>query len=77
MTNNELLQGRSINESHDLRDGDYVLHVTGNEGDVEVWLNRLVIFNGIAIGGGESRAGAVRDAIATLEQPLRVLKERG
>lgn len=67
----------TTNEHHEVTSGGYGLHVTGEDGDVEVWLNAGVDFNGLAIGGGESRAEAVRDAIETLERALRVLRERG
>lgn len=51
------------------------LHVTGEPDDVEVWLNTEVSdFDGICIGGGESRRAAVGDAIETLEQALAVLR---
>lgn len=54
------------------------LHVTGGGADdVEVWLNTEVAdFDGICIGGGESRRVAVADAIETLERALGILKEQ-
>ena len=53
------------------------LHIVGEQGDVEVWLNTKVAdFDGIAIGGGETRGEAVRDAIETLGKALKTLKEK-
>lgn len=53
-----------------------VLHITGGRlDDVEVWLNTTGgNFDGLAIGGGESRRAAVADAITTLEQALARLR---
>lgn len=65
----------SISEGQDDVDG-YRLHVTGTINDVEVWLNSGMNFNGIAIGGGESRRAAVEDAVRTLEGALGILKEQ-
>lgn len=67
-----------VNEHHEVgeRGCGVVLHVTGGRlDDVEVWLNTTGgDFDGLAIGGGESRAQALRDAIETLERALKVLK---
>lgn len=53
------------------------LHVVGGTDDVEVWLNTEVMdFDGICIGGGESRRAAVADAIETMERALGILKEQ-
>lgn len=54
------------------------LHVIGSTDDVEVWLNTEVAdFDGICIGGGESRKQAIADAITTLEQALAELRRLG
>lgn len=65
-----------INEHYDVTSGGYFLHVTGESNDVEVWFNMSMEYDGIAIGGGETRAEAVADAIETLERALGVLRER-
>lgn len=63
-----------INEHYDI-DGNE-LHITGQHGDIEVWLNTEVAdFDGVCIGGGESRQEAVTDGIAILERALKALKE--
>lgn len=64
-----------INETYDEDLGGYSLHVTGGPDDIEVWLNISIDFDGIAIGGGQSRKQAVMDAIDTLERAVKVLKE--
>lgn len=64
-----------VNEHYDVNDRD--LHVIGESGDVEVWLNmKTADFEGVSIGGGESRRAAVADAIETLERALGILKEQ-
>lgn len=63
-----------INERHNVN--GYDLHVTGEDDDVEIWLNTEVAdFDGLCIGGGESRQKAVEEAIRTLEGVLGVLRE--
>lgn len=65
-----------INEH--LKIDDYDLHITGTWNDVEVWLNTPVAdFDGLCIGGGQSKRLAVAEAIRTLERALQVLRERG
>lgn len=64
-----------VNEHYKVADRE--LHIAGESDDVEVWLNTLVEdFDGICVGGGESRVEAVTDAIETLEGALRILRER-
>lgn len=62
-----------INEHYRV-DDTYEFHVEGKANDVHVWINIGTDYNGIAIGGGASRAEAVRDAVETLERALSVLK---
>lgn len=64
-----------INEHYELGETGYNLHVMGRDDGIAVWLNLLVDFNGLAIGGGESRVAAIKDAVETLERAVGVLRE--
>lgn len=65
----------AVNEHVPVGDGGYEFYLCGKRGDVEVWLNRGAHnYDGLAIGGGESRAQAIADAIVTLERAVGVLK---
>lgn len=65
-----------FNENYLLSEDDTIeVLITGTVNDVEVWLNRGTDYNGLAIGSGESRASAMRDAVDTLERALKVLRK--
>ena len=64
-----------IHDEHLELDGNQIHVSAESENDWQVWLNTDVTdFDGLCIGCGESRQEAVADAIAVLDEGLRVLR---